>query len=130
AQDTSPGSTEACGGPVNSSYALRHVFVAGLSRGKLSLSVTMLIDNLFLYDVPRDMFTPGKAVDQGREDSTWGVIALGYAIDDHFSANIGLSSFQPALDAESKNLRFPFFDFSGPNANNFTQLFLSLTGTL
>jgi len=43
---------------------------------------------------------------------------------------VGISSFQPALDAESRNLRFPFFDFNGANANNYTQGFVSLTGTL
>lgn len=124
------GSSDTCGGPINSSFGLRHAFVAALARGKLSLSLTLLIDNSFLYKVPRDAATSQNAVDQGRSDLTWGVVAVSYSITDHVSANLGLSSLQPALDAQSKNLRFPFFDFSGANANNYTQVFVSLTGSI
>lgn len=130
AEGPAVGSSDTCGGPVNSSFGLRHAFVAALARDKLSLSLTLLIDNSFLYEVPRDAATSQNAVDQGRSDLTWGVVAVSYAITDHFSANLGLSSLQPALDAQSKNLRFPFFDFSGANANNYTQVFVSLTGSI
>jgi hypothetical protein len=125
------GSSDTCGGPVNSSFGLRHAFVAALARDKLSLSLTLLIDNSFLYDVPRDAATSENAVDRGRSDLTWGVVAVSYALTDHLSANLGLSSLQPALDSQSRNLRFPFFDLSGgANANNYTQLFVSLTGSI
>ncbi len=119
-----------CGGPVNASFGVRSAVIAALSRGKWSLGVTLLVDNTFLYDVPPDQFTSPFAINRGREDTTWGIVGLTYDINDHFAGNIGVSSLQPALDSESRNLRFPFFDFSGPNANNFTQAFVSLTGTL
>jgi len=44
--------------------------------------------------------------------------------------SIGLSSLQPALDSRYRYLRFPFFDFSGANANNYTNVFASINGTL
>jgi len=119
-----------CGGPVNSSFGLRHAGVVALTRGKLGLSVTLLVDNSFGYRIPRDAQTPDNAVDTGRSDLTWGIVAFSYSLDDHLSLGVGFMSLQPALDAQSKSLRFPFFDFSGGTANNFTQAFASLSGTL
>jgi len=125
-----PSVSDQCGGPVNSSYGLRHAGIIALTRAKLGLSVTLLVDNSFRYRVPRDMLTSANAVDTGRSDLTWGIVALSYSLDDHLSVGVGFMSLQPALDAQSKNLRFPFFDFSGGTANNFTQAFASLSGTL
>lgn len=119
-----------CGGPENASYGLRHAGVVSLSRGKLGLSLTLLVDNAFRYRIPRDMLTADHAVDLGRSDMTWGIVSLSYNLNDHWALGAGFYSLQPALDAQSKNLRFPFFDFSGGPANNFTQAFLSLSGTL
>jgi hypothetical protein len=124
------GASDRCGGPVNANFGLRSAVIAALSRGRWSLGATFLVDNTFLYDVPHDSLTAAAAVDLGREDTTWGIIGLTYAFTDHFAGNVGVSSQQPALDAESRNLRFPFFDFSGANYNNYTQAFVSLTGTL
>lgn len=122
--------SDRCGGPVNASFGVRSAVIASLSRGKWSLGMTLLVDNTFLYDIPRDQYTAIPAVDRGREDITWGIIGVTYELTEHFAGNVGVSSQQPALDAESRNLRFPFFDFSGTNYNNFTQAFVSLTGTL
>ena len=128
--DGAPAASDTCGGPINPSFGVRSAIVLGLARGKWTLGTTMLIDNTFLHDVPADMYTDVHAVDRGREDATWGIIGLTYSINDHFAVNAGISSQQPALDSRMQGLRFPFFDFSGGNANNFTQAFLSLTGTL
>ena len=119
-----------CGGPVAASFGLRHAGVVALTRGKLGLSLTLLIDNAFGYRIPRDAQTADRAVDTGRSDLTWGIVAFSYSLDDHLSLGVGFMSLQPALDAQSRNLRFPFFDFSGGTANNFTQAFASLSGTL
>ncbi|HEX2659174.1 MAG TPA: hypothetical protein VHU40_12915 [Polyangia bacterium] len=119
-----------CGGALTSAFGLRHAVIASLSRGKWDLGVTLLVDNAFKYRVPPDMFTSVNAVDRGQVDSTWGIVSVSYSLTDHFTANAGVSSFQPALDQQN-HLRFPFFDLSGgANANNFTQAFVSLTGTL
>lgn len=128
--DGAPAASDTCGGPINPNFGVRSAVVLGLARGKWTLGVTLLIDDTVLHQVPPDMYTDVHAVDRGREDATWGVIGLTYSFNDHFAVNAGLSSQQPALDSRVQGLRFPFFDFSGGNANNFTQAFLSLTGTL
>jgi len=123
--------SDRCGGPYDPDFGFRSAGVLGLARGKWSLGMTLLIDNTFLYYVsPDDGLTSPNAVNRGREDSTWGIVGLTYAINDHFAANAGVSSQQPALNSRLTAVRFPFFDFSGANANNFTQAFVSLTGSL
>jgi len=128
--DGAPAASDTCGGPINPSFGVRSAIVLGLARGKWTLGMTMLVDNTFLHYVAPDMYTDIHAVDRGREDTTWGIIGLTYSVNDHFAVNAGISSQQPALDSRVQGLRFPFFDSSGGNANNFTQAFLSLTGTL
>jgi hypothetical protein len=91
--------------------------------------MTLIVFNMFRYDAPIDAFSPTD-VPRGREDVTWGITALSYEISEHLAAAFGVSSYQPALDSRYRYPRFPFFDFSGTNANNFTQLFLNLNGTL
>jgi hypothetical protein len=102
-----------------------------LSRGPWSATVLLLVSNAFRYSVPLDSNSSINASDLGRTDSTWGIVSLGYSLSDHVAVSAGLSSSQPALDSRYQHLRFPFFDLSGgANANNFTQAFVSLNGTL
>ena len=137
----SASESDRCGGPVNTNFSLTSSVLASLTRGKWSVSSILVVANVFRYDVPIDAFTPitandvGRspitANDVGRADTTWGIVSLNYSYTDHIGASVGLSSYQPALDSQYRNLRFPFFDFSGgANANNFTQAFVSLNGTL
>jgi len=122
---------DTCGGPANPNIGLTDAFVATLEHGRWSLMMTLLVANSFKYEIPRDMFAAEPAVTTGRTDLTWGIVALGYTVTSHLSLAFGLSSQQPALDAENRHLRFPFFDLSGGlNANNYTQVFFSLDGTL
>jgi hypothetical protein len=130
AEGASVAASDRCGGPYNFDFGLRTAGTISLTRGKWALGLTLLVDNTFLYDVPANQFTADQTVNRGREDFTWGILSLTYSLTDHFAVNAGISSLQPALDAQSKNLRFPFFDFSGATANNYTQAFVSLTGTL
>jgi hypothetical protein len=123
--------SDRCGGPVNTSFAVLSSGTAALARGKVGLAVTLLVTNSFRYSIPADAFTAIEAVDRGRSDTTWGIITLSYEIRERLGASIGLSSFQEALDSRRQNLRFPFFDLSGgANANNFTQVFVGLSGKL
>ena len=85
--------------------------------------------NSFRYEAPVDAFS-STDVPRGREDVSWGITSLGYEITEHLGAAIGVSSYQPALDSRYRSLRFPFFDFSGTNANNYSQVFVNLNGTL
>ena len=119
-----------CGGPANTNFSLQQAFVANLSRGKWSAGATLLVINSFKYAFPGDVFTADPAVSLGRTDQTWGILSVGYQVRPRIGVSIGLSSLQPALDSRYRYLRFPFFDFSGANANNYTNVFASINGTL
>jgi hypothetical protein len=123
--------TDHCGGPANPNYSFGNSLAVALARGKLSASITLLIQNTFNYALPQDMFTPVNGVQTGRRDNTWGIIAASYQLRPHFGVSAGISSYQPALDSRYRYPRFPFFDLSGgANYNNFTQFFLSLEGSI
>jgi hypothetical protein len=123
--------SDRCGGPVNTNFALTTSGTVSLSKGKWSLAAILLVANSFRYQIPVDAFSGLNTNDMGRSDTTWGIVSLGYSFTDHLGASLGISSFQPALDSQYRSLRFPFFDLSGgANANNYTQAFVSLSGTL
>jgi hypothetical protein len=126
-----------CGGPLNTNYGFTTVGTVALSRGKWSFTTMLSVINSFKYEVDQSTMLaiymnadPAFQTPRGRNDATWGILSLGYDLTDHLGLSAGLASFQPALDSRYQHLRFPFFDFSGGNANNFTQAFLSVTGTL
>jgi hypothetical protein len=131
-----PGAAESdrCGGPLSTSYSITSSGSVALSRSRYSLSVSLIVLNEVKYSIDADTYQKIVAmsdqVPTGRNDITWGIIAAGYDITEHLALGVGLASYQPALDSRYRYLRFPFFDFSGANANNFTQLFVGLTGTL
>ena len=131
-----PGAAESdrCGGPLSTSYAITSSGSVALSRSRYSLSVSLIVLNEVKYSVDPDTFqrivAMSNQVPTGRNDITWGIISAGYDITEHVALALGIASYQPAMDARYQYLRFPFFDFSGANANNFTQVFLGLTGTL
>ena len=122
--------SDRCGGAVNTNYSVTSSGTVSLSKSKWSLAVILLIANSFRYRLPANVEANLAQSDTGRADSTWGIVSLGYSFTDHLGMSVGLSSFQPAMDSRYQHLRFPFFDFSGTNANNYTQGFLSLSGTL
>jgi hypothetical protein len=120
-----------CGGPVNTNFSVTTSGTVSLARGKWSLAAILLIANSFHYQVPHDASSAITANDVGREDTTWGIVSLGYSFTDHLGASLGVSSYQPAMDLRYQHLRFPFLDLSGgANQYNFTQAFVSLSGTL
>jgi hypothetical protein len=131
-----PSETDHCGGVLSTSYSFTTLGNVAVSHGKYSLSVSLSVINEFKYRVDQSVWTQALATDSmftipmGRADLTWGIISLGYDLTDHVSLSLGVASFQPALDSRYQSLRNPFFDFSGPNANNFTQAFVGVTGTL
>jgi hypothetical protein len=131
-----PGAAEndRCGGPLNTSYAFSTSGAAALSRGRYSLSLSLIVMNEFKYSIDSNTYAmvvaQSNQVPTGRADITWGVVSAGYDINDHFSVSLGLASYQPAMNSRYTALRFPFFDFSGGNANNFTQVMVGVSGTL
>jgi hypothetical protein len=129
--EPSVSASDRCGGPANPSFSFQNGVVAALARGKWSLTTTLLLINTFSYAIPLDAYSSENAVARGRTDLTWGIIAVGYQIRPRIGLSAGLSSQQPALDSRYRYPRFPFYDFSGgASANNYSQLFVSLNGTL
>jgi hypothetical protein len=123
--------SDRCGGPANPDFSFQNGGIVALARGKWSLTTTLLVINTFSYAIPLDAYSSVNAVARGRSDLTWGIVALAYQIRPRIGLSAGISSQQPALDSRYQNLRFPFFDLSGgANANNYTQLFVSVNGTL
>jgi hypothetical protein len=123
-------SSDTCGGPLNTNYSFMNGFASSLARGKLSMSVTLSIFNDFKYAFPADALLPDNAVPQGRQDFTWGIVAASYKVRPHVTVSVGISSYQPALDSRYRYPRFPFWDFYGANANNFSQIFVAVGGSL
>jgi hypothetical protein len=127
----SASESDRCGGPVNTSYSLTSSILGSLTRGKWNASMILVVANLFRYSVPVDQLSGLNTNDVGQVDTTWGIVSVSYAFTEHLGASVGVSSYQPALDSRYQYPRFPFFDLSGgANANNFTQAFVSLSGTL
>ena len=126
----SSGEGDHCGGPANTNYAFGNTFMASLARGKWSGMMTLYLSNAFKYAFPADVLTNDNAALTGRSDMTWGIVALSYELRPHLSLSAGISSLQPALDSRYRYPRFPFWDFAGGNFNNYSQVFLSVGGTL
>jgi hypothetical protein len=126
----SASSADLCGGPANTNFSFTNAFFATLVRGKASITMSLQIFNDFKYAFPADAVTADNAALRGRSDGTWGIIALSYKLRPHLSLGFGVSSMQPALDSRYQYPRFPFWDFSGGSANNFSQMFFSVGGSL
>jgi hypothetical protein len=129
AAEPGAASSDRCGGPLNTNVSLLSAGGVTLTRSRWSAAMTLYVINNFHYTAPTDAFSSTNTP-LGREDVSWGIIAVGYELRPHVTVSVGLSSQQPALDARYRYPRFPFFDFSGTNANNFSQAFASVTGTI
>jgi hypothetical protein len=121
--------SDRCGGPLNTSFSVLTAAGVTLTRSRWSAGASLYLINNFRYTAPADAFSSTNTP-LGREDVTWGILSLGYEVRPHLGVAIGISSQQPALDARYRYPRFPFFDFSGTNADNFTQVFASLNGSI
>jgi hypothetical protein len=120
-----------CGGPANTNFEIVQGIITGLDHGKWRLGLMLLVVNDFKYAFPTDAFTSENAVDRGRSDLTWGIVSVGYQLRPRVAVTAGISSRQPALDLRYRYPRFPFWDFSGgASTNNYSQLFLTISGTI
>jgi hypothetical protein len=123
-----------CGGPLNTDYALSETGIATLSRGRYSFTASLGVFNSFKQSVDSATYNlvvaNSNTTPQGRTDMTWGILAVGYDVTDKVSLSLGLATIQPAMTSDYKTLRFPFFDFYGANANNYTQVSVGVSGTL
>jgi hypothetical protein len=129
AAEPGAASSDRCGGPLNTNVSLLSAGSVSITRGRWSAGAILYVINNFRYAAPADAFSSTNTP-LGREDVSWGILTLGYEIRQHIALAVGISSQQPALDARYRYPRFPFFDFSGTNANNYTQAFVALGGTI
>lgn len=123
-----------CGGPLNTNFTLLSSGFVEISRGKWNLNVSLTVINNFKYQVDPTIWMNSLStlgtIPAGRDDKSWGIIQVSRELTSHFALTALLNSYQPAMSADFKTLRFPFFDFAGPNANNYTQISFGVTGTL
>jgi hypothetical protein len=119
-----------CGGPANTSYAIGNSLLGILGHAKWSLMMSLYLANTVKYAFPADVMTADNGALTGRSDTSWGIVALSYELRPHISLSGGISSLQPALDSRYRYPRFPFWDLSGGNMNNYSQVFFSVGGTL
>lgn len=83
-----------------------------------SLSMDLMVMNYFRFAGKEDALSDPTLPTARFKDYTWGIIETSYQPTKWFSAALGISSMQTALTSDNKSLRFPFFDFAGPENNN------------
>jgi hypothetical protein len=70
----------------------------------------------------------GAQAGRGRRDSHGGSIFANYQALDQLAFGLGMATGGPTRTADDKSIRFPFFNFSGPESN-MTTFFISATYT-
>lgn len=119
-EDGSAGS----GGRLNDNWALSSSANIGWQfTSDLSAAVSFGIYNYFRFTVPEDFSDPALSR-TGRTDLTSGSVEVSYRLLEHLALDFGVMSTQPALTADNRSLRFPFYDFISPS-NNFTRWYLT-----
>lgn len=122
---TEDGSTGS-GGRYNDNWA----FISSANVGwkftdELSAAVSFGLYNYLRYSAPDDIFADDSRPLAGRTDVTTGSLEVSWTPLAHFAVDLGVTSAQPALTADGKSLRFPFYDFISPS-NNFTRWYLAV----
>jgi hypothetical protein len=108
------------GATTNNSFYFRQVLAGEAAlTDKLNLSATYHLFNFFTYaDHPIDEYSsPYARSGRGRSDTQWGVISLGYDLDDHNSVSVSTFTAGPVFSADNKTYRFPFWDFRSLSDN-------------
>jgi hypothetical protein len=70
----------------------------------------------------------GARAGRGRSDSHGGSLMVNYFPSARFALTAGMGTGGPTRTDDDKRIRFPFFNFSGPE-NNLTSFFVSVTLT-
>ncbi len=121
-----------CGGSQNYDWRFYHSFGASFQITRaFSAQISMSIINSFGIPIEPDEFTSEVTLRTNNEtqrDSTWGIVDLSYEVNDHLGLSAGISSLQAAKTADGEHLRFPWWDFEGPQ-NNSTSLYFDVIGS-
>jgi hypothetical protein len=97
---------------------------------KLGLSISYNLSHSWTYEsFPLDEYSGvGAKGGRGRRDSHGGSLSANYQLLDQISLGLGMATGGPTRTADDKHIRFPFFNFSGPESN-MTTFFVSVTYT-
>lgn len=97
---------------------------------KLGLGISYNLSHSWTYEsYPLDEFSGvGASAGRGRRDSHGGTLFAIYQALEELSFGLGMSTGGPTRTADDKRIRFPFFNFEGPESN-MTTFFISATYT-
>ena len=121
-----------CGGAQNADWTWYHSFASEFQITRaLSASITLMIINSFGIPIAIDEHSSAvtaRTDNENQRDSTWGIVDATYAVNNHLDLSVGISSLQTAKSADGEHIRFPWWDFEGPQGNN-TSLYFDVTGS-
>lgn len=97
---------------------------------KLGLNISYNLSHSWTYEsFPLDEYSGvGAREGRGRRDSHGGSLSANYQALDQLSLGAGMATGGPTRTADDKHIRFPFFNFYGPESN-MTTFFISVTYT-
>lgn len=97
---------------------------------KLGLGISYNLSHAWTYEsIPLDEFSGvGARGGRGRRDSHGGTLFANYQALEQLSLGLGMATGGPTRTADDKRIRFPFFNFEGPESN-MTTFFVSATYT-
>ena len=121
-----------CGGTQNANWTWYHGFGADFQITRaFSAGISLSIINSFgiPIDIDDNSAEPTRRTNnETQRDTSWGIVDLSYAVNDHLDLSTGISSVQAAKSADGKHIRFPWWDFEGPQSNS-TSLYFDVTGS-
>ena len=125
------GGEIAIGSMRNTEHVIYHSLNASYSfLESWTASASLMVVNAFKYTQPlSDQYSSPYASATGQSDMTSGGLDLSYQATKNLAFSVGVSSTQPALTADNKSLRFPFYDFVTPG-NNFSAFYFDVVGIL
>ncbi len=125
------GGGVACGGAPNWDRRLIYDMNAEFRiTAQLALTLTLYAYSDWGIPIDVDDYTSdvSRRTNENQRDYTWGIVDLTYDVNDNLSLSCGTSSLQDALTEDGERLRFPWWDFEGPQANR-TSLYVDITGS-
>lgn len=101
-----------------------------MATQKLGFNISYNLSHSWTYEsFPLDEFSGvGASEGRGRRDSHGGSLSAMYQATDRINLGAGMATGGPTRTADDKHIRFPFFNFYGPESN-MTTFFISVTYT-
>ena len=123
-----------CGGPLSTSYAITTSGSVALSRGRYSLSVSLIVLNEFKYSIDPDTYQRVVAMSNqavtGRSDITWGIIPPPSNLMTPFPFSWGSRATSPPSTPATGTRAFPSSISPVPTPTTSRSCFVNVNGTL